>query len=296
MTDSKRSDHFAGLDTILVASDLSGRSDKAIARGIELAARSDARVKLIHVVDDDQPSSLVEDEAARALDILSGTATSQAEAAGVDCEIRVLRGLASEAIKHAAEDVNADLIVMGAHRRQFLKDVFTGTTVERVIRTSGRPVLMVKKGEDTPYGHALVATDLSVHSLQAFDFAAGVSFLGCRELTLVHAFTPLADGLMRYADVEREKIEEYVQSLADEAHSAIMNMLKTKNLGPFRPNILVEDGYAEEVIKRTFEKVKPQLVVLGTRGNSPLKSLLIGSVANAILRDLECDILAFAGS
>jgi universal stress protein E len=42
-----------------------------------------------------------------------------------------------------AADINTDLIVMGAHRKQFLRDVFVGTTVERVIRTGPYPVLMV---------------------------------------------------------------------------------------------------------------------------------------------------------
>ena len=295
MTDNDRSSRFSGLDTILVATDLSGRSEKAFARGLDLAARGGARIKLVHVVDDDQPLDLVENEVSKTFEFLSGVAGSKAKEAGVDCEVKVLRGLPSEAIKQAADEVNADLLVLGAHRRQFLRDVFTGTTVERVIRTSGRPVLMVKTDESVSYRRVLAAVDLSVHSLQAFDFAAGVSFLGCRHLTLVHAFTPLADGLMRYADVEKAKIEEYVQSLADEAHTAILNMLKTKDLSHLKPDIAVEEGYAEDVIKRVIGKVGPQLVVLGTRGNSSMKSLLIGSVANAILRDVECDVLAYAG-
>jgi len=182
---------------------------------------------------------------------------------------------------------------MGAHRRQLLRDVFVGTTVERVIRTCERPVLMVNLDADTPYRMALAATDLSQHSVDALKFAAKVSFLGCDQLTVVHAFQPLADGLMRYADVEKSKIDEYVESVADEAHRAVLSMLAAEGLAALKPEVLVEEGDAIDVIKALIAKLSPSLAVLGTRGHTGLKRVLIGSVANAVLRDAECDLLAF---
>lgn len=292
MPDRKKSHRLSGIESILIATDLSGRSDKAVARGLELAAAYGAGVRIVHVVDDDQPKSLVEDEVLRAADIIEEAIRPVTARLGLTADIDIWRGQASVAIKTLADETKPDLLVMGAHRRQYLRDIFVGTTIERVIRTCSTPVLMVNLDVTVSYTRALAAVDLSQHSIDALKFAMRTSFLGCRDLTVVHAFLPLADGLMRYADVERGRIEEYVESVADEAHAAMLHLLTTEGLAALKPELLVEEGPAVDVIKAAVVRLKPALVVLGTRGQSGLRKVLIGSVANAVLRDVECDLLA----
>ncbi|ABS64525.1 UspA domain protein [Parvibaculum lavamentivorans DS-1] len=283
---------LSGLKSILIATDLSTRSDKAVSRGLALAAAYGATVRVVHVVDDDQPASLVEDEASRAADLIEEYVAPIAKEFGLTPDIDIWRGLPSVAIQTLVDQLAPDLLVLGAHRRQFLRDVFIGTTVERVIRSCGRPVLMVNLAPEIPYRKAMAAVDLSQHSIDALEFASRISFLGCEKLSVVHAFLPLADGLMRYADVEMNKIEEYVVSVADEAHAAVLHMLLAGDWAGRKPDVIVEEGPAADVIKSQVARVKPELVILGTRGLSSLKQTLIGSVANAVLRDVECDLLA----
>lgn len=285
----------AGLRNLLIATDLSGRSEKAVMRGLSIAAQFGARALVVHVVDDDQPSSLVEVEVERSAALLNEMLAPLAGKFGVQPEVRILRGIESEAIRLAADEVNADLLVLGAHRRQILRDVFTGTTVERVIRTSGRPVLMARLDASVSYNTAIAAIDLSQPALDAFRFASDVSFLGCREVTLLHAFLPLAGGMMRYADVGESRIDDYTGSLADEARGAIDHLLEAVPLGDVAARVEVTEGAAIGVIKEAISTARPELVVLGTKGNSTLKNLLLGSVANAILRDADCDVLAWSG-
>ncbi|MDX5364928.1 MAG: universal stress protein [Alphaproteobacteria bacterium] len=286
---------LSGLKSILVATDLSSRSDKAVARGLSLAARFGARVKVVHVVDDDQPQALVDLEVARTAELLEESVRPFASRFSITPEIEIAKGIESEAIRAVADVMNADLLVLGAHRRQFLRDVFTGTTVERVIRTSGRPVLMVRLDSKLSYETAVAAVDLSRSSLDALEFASSASFLGCTSLILLHAYMPLASGFMRYASVGEEQIEDYSRSLANEALSALEGVANTTPLAGLSPELLVEEGGAVEVIGEVIASRSPQLVVMGTAGNSMLKNVLIGSVANAILRDAECDVLAYAG-
>ncbi|MFN4355301.1 universal stress protein [Parvibaculum sp.] len=284
-----------GLKNILVATDLSGRSEKAVARGILLAAQYGARIKIVHVVDDDQPAVLADMEALRSADLLTESVRPHSERFSVTPEIEILRGIESEAIRIAADQMNADLLVLGAHRRQFLRDVFTGTTVERVIRTCERPVLMVRLDIEETFEKAVAAIDLSKPSIDALEFASSVSFFGCSSLMLLHAYLPLASGFMRYASVEEDRIEDYARALASEARSALENIARTMPLAGLKPELLIEEGAAAEVIAGVISRKSPQLVVLGTTGNSILKNLVIGSVANAVLRDAECDVLAYAG-
>lgn len=295
MSANEESQVLPRIKSILIATDLSGRSDKALARGLLLATAYGASVRVVHVVDDDQPKSLVEEEAARAADLIEAMVKPMVDRLKIATpEIEIWRGLAAVAIAKLAAETKPDLLVMGAHRRQLLRDVFVGTTVERVIRTCERPVLMVNLDADVPYRKALAAVDLSQHSIDALKFASRVGFLGCEKLAIVHAFIPLADGLMRYADVEKSKIDEYVESIADDAHKALVHMLSEEGLARLDPEVIVEEGDPVGVIKSAVERLNPSLVVLGTRGQTGLKQMLIGSVANAVLRDLECDLLAFA--
>jgi nucleotide-binding universal stress UspA family protein len=63
---------------------------------------------------------------------------------GLEAEGRVVEGRPDEAIVKIAEDVGADLIVMGSHGRTGLKKIMLGSVVERVIGQAGCPVLVVK--------------------------------------------------------------------------------------------------------------------------------------------------------
>src|SRR5699024_7234873 len=95
-----------------------------------------------------------------------------AELQGVDCRPGVVTGTAFDGILRVAESVAADLVVMGTHRRQFLRDIFTGTTVERVIRTGPFPVLMVNNEVTGAYRRVLAAADRlepSAHAIRTGD-------------------------------------------------------------------------------------------------------------------------------
>lgn len=56
--------------------------------------------------------------------------------------------------------------------------------------------------------------------------------------------------------------------------------------------MLVEEGSASEVIARTVREMRPDLLVVGTRGRSKLLNVLIGSVTEECLRSFDIDILA----
>jgi universal stress protein E len=71
--------------------------------------------------------------------------------------------------------IKADLIVMGAHRKELLRDIFVGTTIERVIRTGSHPVLMVNSEVEQSYSNVLAAVDMSEPSARAI--RAGKDFV-----------------------------------------------------------------------------------------------------------------------
>ncbi|MFL5282460.1 MAG: universal stress protein [Rhodopila sp.] len=97
-----------------------------------------AELTLVHVVDDDQPSGPVALETREAERILRELIGAMPELRHIRCRPLVVAGDPFDALLRTAAS-EADLIVMGAHRRQLLRDIFIGTSVERVIRTG--PIL-----------------------------------------------------------------------------------------------------------------------------------------------------------
>jgi universal stress protein E len=277
---------------ILAATDFSTRSYRALRRAGLLAQSRGTELALVHVVDDDQPKDLVEIEKREAARILVEQVSAVPELRGVQCRPMVVAGDPFDGILRTAESVNADLIVMGAHRKQLLRDIFVGTTIERVIRTGPYPVLMVNNEVRQPYRSALAAVDMSESSANAIRVATSAGLISDEGVTFLHAFVPLGKGKMSIAGIERAAIDEYVSSERQRSIDELLEFLATNRLGGPNSSLRVEEGGPFEVISQAVERMSPDLLVIGTHGRSGLLKALLGSVTEEALRRLDVDILA----
>lgn len=181
---------------------------------------------------------------------------------------------------------------MGSHRKQVLRDVSIGTTIERVIRTGSFPVLMANKPADYIYNRIAAAIDLLDASARAVKAAQALHLLDKADFTLLHAFLAPGQGKMYVSNASKEQIQEYVaeeRALAAEEFAAFLVAHAFGGAGWRRR--LVEGG-PFEVIERFVSEDEPDLLVVGAHGRSLLLKTLIGSVAEEILRRLDVDILA----
>jgi universal stress protein E len=281
-----------GLKRLLATTDFSHRSERALRRAASICHESSAELQLLHVVDDDQPADLVEQESRQAEALLRSKAKALRETAGREPVIVVKAGDPFQEIVQTAIDVGADLIAMGSHRKRILRDVFVGTTIERVMRTGHHPVLMVNAEPSGPYRRIIVATDMSPASANALRSAKRLGLLDHAYVSLLHAFEPFAKGMMIYANIEREKIEEHVAHEALEAKRNLTDFLSNLDLERLRYDVWLEEGPTLHSIKKVVDKEQPDLLVIGTRGLTGAKRILLGSVADAVLRGVECDVLA----
>src|SRR5690606_32483855 len=80
------------------------------------------------------------------------------EGADIDIDIVVRRGTPAEIILSAAKEHRADLIITGVSRSSLLDRVWFGSTVERLVRHSPAPLLVVRDRSFGPYHHVVVAT------------------------------------------------------------------------------------------------------------------------------------------
>jgi len=141
-------------NVIIVTTDLSEYSLRALPYAVGLAERFDAQLKLVCVA---EPAIQVSDVAFVGIDpVLSRrqhvevvSDTLAKIVAGlpdtIDVEAKVLDGVAVDQIVDYANAINADLIVSCTHGRTGLAHVLMGSTAEALVRKSPCPVLTLKQ-------------------------------------------------------------------------------------------------------------------------------------------------------
>lgn len=280
------------MERILVATDFSTRSDRAIRRATLIARGGGAALLLLHVVDDDQPPRIVKAEQQAALDLLREQAQTVREVDRLESECEVVLGDPFEGVVQAGERAQADLIVVGPHRRQVLRDVFVGTTAERTIRNSALPVLMANAVPAGPYRRVLVAVDLSPASADALAAVRRLGLdRGCAVWAL-HVFEAPAMRALSRASAAEVDIGDYREEERRRAAGDLAAFLKEADFAPARQLVELNETTVATAICQTGARLGVDLVVLGTRGRSGLRKALLGSVAEEVLRGTDRDVLA----
>jgi universal stress protein E len=278
------------LTSLIAASDLSRRSTPAVTRALHLARESGAKLTVLHVVEDDLYDTALRLRL-REAETLLGEAIAQG-AGGAKVELAAVAGHAFHSIGTEARARGAELIVMGAHRRDYLRDVFIGTTVERVTRTAGLPVLMVNAAPAGPWRRVVIGTDLSESSAQAARRAHELGLLAGAEVSVVHGYAPITRQMMSYAGIAPEQVEAEAEREFQATRREVAEFLE--GLGSMSANwgARVIEGVGAGAIAGHVAQVKADLLVIGTRGLSGVKRLFLGSVAQELMGSLRIDVLA----
>jgi len=277
---------------ILVATDFSERSDRAIRRGILLAKSFDASITLVHAIDNDQPRRAIRAEQQAANELLAEQTRSMRELDGLNCGSNAVLGDPYEGIVKAAQEEDVDLLLIGPHRQQVLRDVFVGTTAERTIRASDRPVLMVNGVPAGPYRHILVAVDLSESSGDALRAVQKLGLEAKATVSVVHIFDAPAAGLMVRASSNEDQIKDYLADEEERASDDLAAFLKDFTVKPVRRIMKHNESSVAHTICAIARDASADLIVVGTHGRTGVARALIGSVAEEILRISKRDVLA----
>ncbi len=278
------------LKSLLAASDLSSRSRPAVLRAMQLAKHFAARAGVLHVVEDDQPDARMREEMRSAEAFLE---TQLKEFEGPPgCEVYTRSGDAFRVIVDEAEARDADLIVLGAHRRQFLRDIFVGTTIERVTRTAGRPVLMANAEGVERWKKILIAVDMSESSGRAARVALELGLLEGAEVTFVHVYTPVTGKMMAFAGISSDRIREEASREFETTWHEMASFIRELDLGELEYQVRLIEGLGPGAILGLAEQAGSDLLVMGTRGLSGVKQVLLGSVAQELMNSATIDVLA----
>ena len=275
---------------ILVATDFSPRSDRALRRAVILAGQIGAELSLVHVVDEDQPAYLIKAQRAAARIKLDDTAETIRTFDRIPATSEIFVADIATGLLEAADDVEADFIVLGPHRRR-LRDLFVGTTVERAISRSRRPVLVAGGVPSAPYARALIAFDLATGSTAIARRFADLDFLGSADVAALHAYDAPARGMMKRVMADEQAIEKYLRDLDGRMKQDFRRFLVGANLPLARRHALPINGTPARTVREIAKLERASLVVVGTSQPRGFERFVLGSVAADVLHQVDADVL-----
>ena len=287
------------LNRILCATDFSPPSRHAADRAARLARETGATLTLLHVT----PAPLW-----RALEHWLGPAHASARQLGEQSR-QALESLATElndprhqrpatllrtgvvvdtVVKEAAA-LDADLVVLAARGASFLRRLAIGTTSERLVRRTCKPLLVVRQGARAAYRRALIAVDFSPWSRPALDAARRVA--PHAQWTLFAAYTVPFEEKLRFAGVDDAVIDHYRRQARDQTTRQLHALASDAGLAPSQWRPCIAEGEASMRLLEQEQALDADLVVLGKHGQSAAEDLLLGSVTQHVLAEGTSDVL-----
>jgi nucleotide-binding universal stress UspA family protein len=196
---------------------------------------------------------------------------------------------AAEGLHEQAAETDAALLVIGSSNRSGLGRLLPGGTAERLLSGSPVPVAVAPNGyASREAGRAVVGVgfDKSPEAAQAVRWAAGLAIGSGASLQVLAVHAPVAFGsVVAGGPFGTQTVN---QVLGKELQAEIEQL--TEALSPelsVEPRLLKGDP-ATLLAERSQEL---DLLVLGSRGYGPIKSVLLGSVSSYVLRNAHCPVL-----
>lgn len=201
-------------------------------------------------------------------------------------------GVPSRTIVETAGVDGYDLLVVGTHGRTGFSHVMLGSVAERIVRHAPCPVLTVRAGSPAParIQKILVPVDYSENSSASLRHATELARTLHAELDVVHVWdrpTYVSDSVVVHGqNGEKRSLATMIRENAElemRHFLARFQQRKDDETRHFPPHRLVSGEPASALIAE-LERGDHDLVVVGTRGQSGLKHLLLGSVAEKLVR------------
>jgi nucleotide-binding universal stress UspA family protein len=280
--------------SILAMADFSPGSDNAVARAARLASEHGARLVLLTVVDASATKGLhqwlpsridIDIKVSRARDNLDRLAAKVVAAHGVSAEQIVSVGDTLDQIRQHAEA--SDLIVFGVKRSNPLREFVFGTPAERLMRMVRCPTLVVKRPVQAPYQRVLVPIDFSVYSEAVL--RAAIRSAPHAAIHLCHAPGNSRETRLRAADVPEAIIESWRERASARALERLDGLIRSVAHGCVTSS--VGHGGASSFALEAQPAVGADLIVVGKEGQSAIGDFLLGSVAQRLVSDAQCDVL-----
>ena len=206
------------------------------------------------------------------------------EREGFEVQTHVVRGTPHRRINGLADRIDADLVIVGSRGQSPLEQRLIGGTARNVARTSVRPLLVQRiverddeheVADEHLFQRILYATDFSENAERAFDQFDRLQ-TATKEALLVHVTPPDRRAGSGGVDDAERRLDELAADLRDRG-------IETRTQ--------VRAGVATDEILAAEGEFEPTTILLGARGKSPMRRLLLGSVSEDVTARANSNVL-----
>jgi nucleotide-binding universal stress UspA family protein len=295
------------ISTIIAGVDLSVPSEQALERAAALAQLNGASLVMVHAQADDAPLENVDNAMLEQIGEVSAAVRAEEakrlaerqrelQTRGITVELVHRAGPPGEVVTDVARERSAQLIVVGTHGHTGIQRFLLGSVATSVLRNAPCDVL-VCRGTTGPsaFQRPLVATDFSASAGRALRNAALLTAPGAT-IEIVHAWqlpagswgaTLLGQARFPWSTV-RDAVLSGVKAQAEKLE------LANRDLGhPLQVDLI--QGPPASVITHAAERGAHDLIAIGTHGHRGFRRLLLGSVAESVIRHAPCSVLVAHG-
>ncbi len=284
---------------ILVAIDGSDQSHQAVQALAHLARAED--VALVHVVDVPVPAypmmmpevsdelflrtkESMEQEGRRVLRQMQAILPLDVG----PCQPRLEVGKPSDVLVSMAKDLRIDLMVLGSRGLSPVKELLVGSVSHRVFSQSPCSVLIVNRPLRS-LRQVLLAVEGEGDAQRALSFLTANPFRATPEITCLTVLPfsppPWPAGAVVSQEMERAVLERGAWFVDETA----------KKIGALGYRVMPKAriGVPSAAILEEADKLKPDLLLLGTRGRQGVTRFVLGSVSHTALHRAPCPVLVF---
>jgi nucleotide-binding universal stress UspA family protein len=275
---------------VLCATDLTLKSDAAVDRAGVLATQLDAELVLLHVVAHSAFASVLEQRLQSSMERMKERTRPPQwrHALAPNTIIRI--GGAPEVVSRTAEEIGADLVVLGPHSRE-TRGALMGTITARLLSERQWPVLIARQPVHGSYRRVLMALDLNPESAAVIRAAEQLVLRDETKASVVHSCHVPYNALLDAAGMDQQTIADFPGMVTAQARENIAELLGRESGGSVDYSVIVSRNSAAVAIEKIAGRLQPDLIIMGTRGHGPVRRALLGSVASRVMESALTDVL-----
>ncbi len=192
-------------------------------------------------------------------------------------------------ILEVEEKESPDLLILGSHRKGLVERILVGSTAEKVVKHSKKPVLVIKGSEPSFGKEVLIAYDFSKTAERMLDLALDFLRPFKVKVRILHIDEPIElpvierIGKAMYERYRQEK-KKYMGNLEEKFRKAGFDV---------SISFLEDSDPAEGIVNFVREHQNVELLIMGSRGLSGLKKILLGSTSTEVFRRIDIPILIY---
>lgn len=283
------------LERVLFPTDGSECAEDARRYAFHLADHVDASVHVIHV--EERKVELADVIDVREADILAELHAPYPEEESPMAEPRVqertvVHPSAAEGILTYTAEHDTNLIVLGTHGRRGIRRFMLGSVAEEVLRRASCPVMTVGRGAKPPEamegGHMLVPLGFSEYQDGLLAHAREIARIYGMKVTLLHVVEmwglPDVYGIGSKVPAPNKIAERTEGVLEKEAGELREQGMEVK--------VEVRSGHAAKEILDTAADLDVDFLTIATHGRTGMERVLMGSVAENVIRQAPCPVFA----